>query len=291
MLRLGSAAERLLGELVWVLVTVRGGRQCPRCTSHAPRLSCTSSLQVEVYKAFQCADAIFRRREFGAAARHFAHASFVAAARPPAATARHFSERSEEEEDDDDNDNDDNKEGSHSSSSSYRLVPFACVLLDLRMRQVESLHHSGQHKKAAAYAAHLLHWMATYREEAAPDEEEGYYARHSPDKYSLLQVWLGESECALGRPGRAIDGCSIAIRRHCKLQKASNQDQVQGGANPGQLDKTVFNVRQTFFEKMIEHYEADGGSEEEINEDRLGTVGLWWWWWGSFYMFLHFPSS
>jgi hypothetical protein len=104
--------------------------------------------------------------------------------------------------------------------------------------------------------------MATYKPAPAAGVGlgcVGYFAFTHADKFSLLQVWLGEAEVTLGNYARAIDGCSRAIKQFCELRAVSA------------IERFVFNMRQTFFERMLEHFEGEGGSDDEISADRAAA--------------------
>ena len=189
---------------------------------------------------FREGDALYRENKFNAAYLAFTDAVFAAECRPFSHDeVPHYHEKEEEV--------------AEGASPTPKMVPFNCVLLDLRLKQIETLSHDEQYKKTSIYSQHLIHWMTTFETQ----QMRGFFSSYAPEKFTLLQIYLGDAEASLGRLQKAIEGCSMAIRKFCELRNAVV------------LDRSIYNVRQTYYEKLFEMYEEDGiDPAEEIDAER-----------------------
>ena len=97
-------------------------------------------------------------------------------------------------------------------------------------------------KKASRFANHLMQWMC--RKEAFG--YVGYYAIHYADKYSLLESYYGEAECQLGNYKRAIEGCTFSLNQYMSL-----------GHNLITFDRSMFAVRQKFFDRLVDAWDIN----------------------------------
>ncbi len=63
---------------------------------------------------------------------------------------------------------------------------------------------------------------------------------------------MGEAEVALFNPFRAIDLCNLSIKNYCSLLTSFP------------VDRSLFNVRKTFLERLSDYFDADEDPEEVI---------------------------
>lgn len=182
----------------------------------------------QVREKFLEGDKFYRDHKYVDAYTAFCDAIFACEARPLAEFSEHYSNEFE-----------------------GKKVPFNLVYLNLKMKQIESLLLAKDYERASIYSHALLNWMTVH----SARDVAGYFASYHSESYSLLQIWMGEAEISLGNHHRAIDKCSVAIRNFCRLKSTVA------------LERSIYSVRQNFFEQLIESYEK-GGDMKGVPEDR-----------------------
>jgi len=63
---------------------------------------------------------------------------------------------------------------------------------------------------------------------------------------------MGEAEVALFNPFRAIDLCNLSIKNYCNMLTSYA------------VDRSLFNVRKTFLERLSDYFDADEDPAEVI---------------------------
>ena len=151
--------------------------------------------------------------------------------------------------------NDSNSNGSSSEETDYEEeedqeeVAPDFMLLECKVRLIETLLKDKQLKRASRYANYLMRWMC----QKEFNGYRGYYAINYTDKYSLLQSYFGEAECQLGNSKLAISGCTSAIEQYIDL-----------GHNLVNFETNMFAVRKNFFERLVDEWDVSSS----LNIDR-----------------------
>ncbi len=100
----------------------------------------------------------------------------------------------------------------------------------------------------------MLRWMISAKHRGL----NGYYTTFLPDRFVQLQMYISESECRLLNFEAALNRSNHLILAYTEVPSTIG------------LDKSMFALRQTAFERLIEYYETTAGDKEEaIALDRI----------------------